>query len=69
MSKSKRLCVVELTYKVRVTMPEDEFSDPVTGAKFAVKDLVEQRIVPEKIAIRMNVIDEKMLGYEGTEDT
>ena len=36
MSESNRLCVVELTYKVRVTMPEDEFRDPVMGAKFAL---------------------------------
>jgi hypothetical protein len=69
MSESKRLCVVELTYKVRVTMPEDEFRDPVMGAKFVMKDFIESGTPYKNMAIWFDVIDEKMLGYEGTEDT
>ena len=69
MSESKRLCVVELTYKVRVTMPEDEFRDPVMGAKFVMKDFIESGTPYKNMAIWFDVIDEKMLGYEGAEDT
>ena len=69
MSESKRLCVVELTYKVRVTMPEDEFRDPVMGAKFVMKDFIESGTPYKNMAIWFDVIDEKLLGYEGAEDT
>ena len=68
MSESKRLCVVELTYKVRITMPEDEFRDPVMGAKFVMKDFIESGTPYKNMAIWFDVIDEKLLGYEGTED-
>lgn len=69
MSESKRLCVVELTYKVYVTMPEDEFRDPVAGAKFVMKDFIESGTPYKNMALQFNVIDEKVLGYEEAGDT
>lgn len=68
MSKSKRLCVVELTYKVYVTMPEDEFRDPVAGAKFVMRDFIESGTPYKNMAIWFDVIDEKLLGYEEVEE-
>ena len=68
MSESKRLCVVELTYKVYVTMPEDEFRDPVMGAKFVMVDFIESGTPYKNMAIWFNVIDEKIGGYVDVEN-
>ncbi len=68
MSESKRLCVVELTYKVRVTMPEDEFRDPVMGAKFVMLDFIDSGTPYKNMAIWFDVVDEKLLGYEEVEE-
>ena len=61
--------MVELTYKVYVTMPEDEFRDPVMGAKFVMVDFIDSGTPYKNMAIRFNVIDEKVLGYEEAGDT
>ena len=68
MSESKRLCVVELTYKVYVTMPEDEFRDPVMGAKFVMVDFIDSGTPYKNMAIWFNVIDEKIGGYVDVEN-
>jgi len=50
-------------------MPEDEFRDPVMGAKFVMLDFIDSGTPYKNMAIWFDVIDEKMLGYEGAEDT
>jgi hypothetical protein len=49
-------------------MPEDEFRDPVMGAKFVMLDFIDSGTPYKNMALQFNVVDEKIGGYEKVED-
>jgi len=64
----RKIIVVKLTCETYVSINvldgDWEPRDPITYAKFVMKDLIENRRLDKHIAIQSNVLGEELLGTE-----